>query len=151
MAIWVDADACPRVIKDILFRAAVRTEQMLTLVANQPLTVPASAWIRTIQVAQGFDVADQQIVRSVARGDLVVTQDIPLAAELVELGAVALSPRGEPFSPETIREQLAMRDLLDGLRSSGIETGGPAAFSDSDRRAFASQLDRYLAHLCDPR
>ncbi|MEX0732744.1 MAG: YaiI/YqxD family protein [Aquisalimonadaceae bacterium] len=145
MRIWVDADACPRVIKDILFRAAERTGTLLTLVANQPLQTPPSPLIRTIQVSAGFDVADDRIVELAAAGDLVITGDIPLAAEVIDKGAQALSPRGELFSPDTIRERLVMRDLMDELRGSGVDTGGPAAYSSRDRQTFANQLDRILA------
>ena len=145
MKIWVDADACPKVIKEILFRAAERAEVELILVANQLLRVPASPWVRAVQVPAGFDVADNEIVRLAGAGDLVITADIPLAAEAMAKGALALNPRGERYSEETIRERLMMRDLLDTLRASGIESGGPPAFSQADRQAFAAQLDRILA------
>lgn len=145
MNIWVDGDACPQVIKEILFRAAERTRIPLTLVANQPVRVPASPVIRMLQVARGFDVADAEIVRRVAPGDLVVTADIPLAAEVIDKGGVALSPRGELFTTENIRGRLNMRDFLDTLRASGIDTGGPAALGQSERRAFAGHLDSWLA------
>ena len=145
MKIWVDADACPKVIKEILFRAAERAEVELILVANQLLRVPASPWVRAVQVPAGFDVADNEIVRQAGAGDLVITADIPLAAEAMAKGALALNPRGERYSEETIRERLMMRDLLDTLRASGIESGGPPAFSQADRQAFAAQLDRILA------
>ncbi len=147
MHIWVDADACPRVIKDMLFRAAERTGVALTLVANQLLAVPPSPHIRAIQVPGGFDVADHYIVEQVAAGDLVVTADIPLAARVVEKGARALDPRGELHTAATIRERLSMRDFMEELRSSGVETGGPAAFGQAERQAFARQLDRLLAAL----
>ena len=143
--IWVDADACPKAIKDILFRAANRVGVPLTLVANQPLQVPGSRYIRSIQVAAGFDVADNHIVQQAAAGDLVVTADIPLAAELVAKGCLALDPRGELYTEENIRQRLNMRDFMDTLRSSGVDTGGPATFSPADRQAFANQLDRLLA------
>ncbi|MCW7541609.1 YaiI/YqxD family protein [Aquabacterium sp. A7-Y] len=143
--LWVDADACPKVIKDILFRAAVRSQLLMTLVANRDLYVPPSPYIRTLRVARGFDVADDEIARQVAPGDLVVTQDIGLAALVLARDAHAVSPRGEPFSPDTIDERLRMRDLMDSLRSSGIDTGGPSALSAADRQAFARQLDLYLA------
>lgn len=145
MKIWVDADACPVVIKDILFRAAVRAEIPLTLVANQFVRVPPSPFIRSVQVPAGFDVADNEIVRRLEAGDLVITSDIPLAAEVIEKGAHALNPRGEFYSAENIRALLNMRDFMDTLRSSGIDTGGPPALSQSDRKAFANHLDRFLA------
>ncbi len=144
MHIWVDADACPRVIKDILYRAAERRGIPLTLVANQPLTVPPSRHIRTQQVGAGFDVADNHIVAQVAPGDLVITADIPLAAEVVEKGAQALDPRGELYTTENIRQRLNMRDFMDTLRSSGVDTGGPASLSQTERQAFANHLDRIL-------
>lgn len=145
LQIWVDADACPVVIKDILYRAAQRTGLMLVLVANQPLRVPSSPHIRAIQVPKGFDVADHHIASRVQAGDLVITADIPLAAAVVDKGAHALNPRGELYGAENIRELLDMRNFMDTLRSSGIETGGPAAFSHADRQAFANRLDRFLA------
>ncbi|RMG36789.1 MAG: YaiI/YqxD family protein [Gammaproteobacteria bacterium] len=145
MRIWVDADAAPRVIKEILYRAAERTGIELVLVANQPLQTPPSRHIRSVQVAAGFDVADNYIVQQVAPGDLVVTADIPLAAEVLEKGAAALNPRGERYTEDNIRQRLNMRDFMDTLRASGVHTGGPAAFSQQDRQAFANQLDRYLA------
>ena len=145
MQIWVDADACPVVIKEILFRAAERTGTRLTLVANSPLRVPASARIQTLRVAAGADVADQEIVARLQPGDLVITQDIPLAAEVIAKGGHALSPRGELFDPDDIGARLDMRDFMESLRSSGIPTGGPPAISQNDRRAFANHLDRFLA------
>ena len=145
MKIWVDADACPVVIKDILFRAAQRTETMLTLVANQAIRVPASDFIRTVQVSSGFDVADNEIVKQLDAGDLVITADIPLAAEVIEKGGHALNPRGELYSQDNIRARLNMRDFMDTLRASGIHTGGPPTISHSDRQAFANSLDRFLA------
>ncbi len=145
MKIWVDADACPVVIKEILFRAAQRTETMLTLVANQAIGVPASDFIRTIQVPSGFDVADNEIVKQLDAGDLVITADIPLAAEVIEKGGHALNPRGELYSQDNIRARLNMRDFMDTLRASGIHTGGPPTISHSDRQAFANNLDRFLA------
>ena len=129
MHIWVDADACPVVIKDILFRAAQRWQVPVTLVANQPLSTPPSPLIRAVQVPRGFDVADAHIVERAAPGDLVITADIPLAAEVLEKGAMALNPRGERYSPETIRERLAVRDMMEELRASGVDTGGPRSFS----------------------
>jgi uncharacterized protein YaiI (UPF0178 family) len=145
MEIWVDADACPVVIKEILFRAAKRTGIQLTLVANQPVHIPKSPSIRMIQVPSGFDVADNEIVRRCSAGDLIVTSDIPLAAEVIDKGAYALSPRGELFSADDIRARLNMRDFLDTLRASGIDTGGPPALSHSDRQLFASHLDTLLS------
>ena len=145
MEIWVDADACPVVIKEILFRAAERTGVQLTLVANQPLSTPSSANIKTLQVPRGFDVADDEIVKRAASGDLVITSDIPLAAEIINKGGHALSPRGEMFSVENIGARLNMRDFLDTMRSSGVQVdGGPAAFSQRDKQAFANNLDRFL-------
>ena len=145
MKIWVDADACPVVIKEILYRAAKRTRTELTLVANQPLSVPPSPLINTIQVWSGFDVADNEIVRRSDVGDLVITADIPLAAEIIEKGARALNPRGELYTTENIKARLNMRDFMETLRGSGIQTGGPKEFSQSDRQAFANSLDRILA------
>jgi uncharacterized protein YaiI (UPF0178 family) len=145
MHIWVDADACPKPIKEILFRAAERVAVPLTLVANQPVPVPRSRHVQSVQVSAGFDVADNYIVRQLEAGDLVVTADIPLAAEVIARGALALNPRGELYSEDNIRQRLNMRDFLDTLRSSGIDTGGPAAFGHADRQAFANQLDRLLA------
>ncbi len=144
MKIWVDADACPVVIKDILFRAAERTGAQLTLVANQPVRIPPSPRIRFIQVASGFDVADNEIVKRLSAGDLVITGDIPLAAEVIEKGGYALNPRGELYSADNIKERLTMRDFMDTLRSSGIDTGGPPALSQGDRKSFANHLDRLL-------
>ncbi len=148
MHIWVDADACPKVVKDMLFRASERKQVPVTLVANQYLATPPSPLINAVQVQQGFDVADNYIAAKVAPGDLVVTQDIPLAAEVVELKAIAINPRGELYTRENIKQRLSMRDFMETLRSSGVETGGPAAFSQSDRQAFANQLDRFLAKNC---
>jgi len=143
--IWVDADACPNVIKEILYRAAERVKMPLLLVANQPLQIPRSPYIRAIRVAAGFDVADNHIVQQAAPGDLVITADIPLAAEVVDKGCLAINPRGELYSKENIRQRLNMRDFMDTLRSSGVDTGGQATFSKADRMAFANQLDRLLA------
>jgi len=145
MKLWVDADACPVVIKEILFRAAERTCSLLTLVANQPIRVPSSQYIKTVQVPAGFDVADDEIVKRLEAGDLVITADIPLAAEVIEKGGHALNPRGELYTTENIKARLNMRDFMDTLRSSGINTGGPPAISLSDRQAFANNLDRFLA------
>ena len=148
MHIWVDADACPGVIKDILFRAADRAQISMTLVANKLLRVPASAYVRSIQVPKGFDVADDEIVQRVAPGDLIITADVPLAAEVIARGAHAIDPRGELFSADTIRERLTMRDFLDQMRASGIQTAGPAPFANADRKRFADQLDRFLTKAC---
>jgi hypothetical protein len=145
MRIWVDADACPVVIKDILFRAAKRTGTQLTLVANQYIQVPASEFIRTIQVASGFDVADNEIVKRLVPGDLVITADIPLADEVIEKGGHALNPRGELYSRDNIKALLNMRDFMDTMRASGVNTGGPPAISQRDRQDFANSLDRFLA------
>ena len=145
MQIWVDADACPNVIKEILFRAADRVAVQVTLVANQAIQVPRSQHIRSIQVASGFDVADNYIVQQAKVGDLVITADIPLASEAIDKGCLALNPRGELYTTENIRQRLNMRDFMDTMRSSGVDTGGPPAFSKADRMAFANQLDRLLA------
>jgi uncharacterized protein YaiI (UPF0178 family) len=144
LQIWVDADACPAVIKDILFRAAERMQVPVTLVANQPIRIPPSRFIKMLQVASGFDVADNEIVKRVEPGDLVITADIPLAAEVIGKGGHALNPRGELYSVNNIRERLNMRDFMDTMRASGINTGGPPALNQSDRQAFANQLDRFL-------
>ncbi|MCU5772077.1 YaiI/YqxD family protein [Erwiniaceae bacterium BAC15a-03b] len=144
MPIWVDADACPKVIKEVLYRAADRAQVEITFVANQPLNVPPSRFLRTLQVPAGFDVADNEIVRRAEKGDLVVTADIPLAAEVMEKGAIALNPRGERYSNATIRERLTMRDFMDTMRSSGIQTGGPSALSQKDRQQFANELDKWI-------
>src|SRR5690606_25011018 len=141
----VDADACPVVVKDILFRAARRTGRDLTLVANQMMRVPAAPNIRAVQVPGGFDVADDWIAERVTPGDLVVTADIPLAAQVVEKGALALSPRGERYGKDNIRELLDLRNFMDTLRTTGVDTGGPTAFGQADRQKFANQLDRLLA------
>ena len=144
MPIWVDADACPKVIKEVLYRAAEREQIMVTLVANQSLSVPPSRFLRTLRVAAGFDVADNEIVQRASAGDLVITADIPLAAEVMEKGAIALNPRGERYSEATIRERLTMRDFMDTLRASGVQTGGPSALSQRDRQAFANELEKWL-------
>ncbi|MDH3935521.1 MAG: YaiI/YqxD family protein [Gammaproteobacteria bacterium] len=151
MQIWIDADACPGVIKEILFRAAQRTGVQLTLVANQLLRVPAAANISMIQVAQGFDVADNEIVKRAGAGDLVITSDIPLAAEVIDKGANVLSPRGEWYSTENIRARLNMRDFMDTLRSSGVDTGGPPTLNQADRQAFANHLDSFLTRHAQSR
>ncbi len=145
MQIWVDADACPNVIKEILYRAANRTGVLVTLVANQGLNPPKSKYIKTLQVASGFDIADNEIVKRLSAGDLVITADIPLAAEAIEKDAHALNPRGEFYTRENIRSRLNMRDFMDTMRASGINTGGPPPLNTSDRQAFANNLDRFLA------
>ena len=145
MQIWVDADACPGVVKEILFRVADRLQINVTLVANQLLRTPPSRFIRALQVPQGFDVADQEIVRLAQAGDLVITADIPLAAEVLEKEVFALNPRGEFYTKDNIQQFLSMRSFMDELRSSGVDTGGPAPFNQSDRQAFANQLDKHLA------
>ena len=145
MQIWVDADACPNVIKEILFRAAERVQIPLILVANKILQIPPSRYIRAMRVGAGFDVADNTIVREMESGDLVITADIPLAAAVIGRGGHALNPRGEYYSKENIEERLAMRNFMDELRKTGVNTGGPAALSQKDRQAFANGLDRFLA------
>ncbi len=145
MRIWVDADACPAVIKDILYRAAERVRCPLVLVANQPLRTPPSPYIKSMQVAGGIDVADNRIVELVQAGDLVITADIPLAAAVIDKDGHALNPRGELYTKDNIRERLTMRNFLGELRNSGVRTGGPSALSHGDRQAFANQLDRFLA------
>ena len=149
MHIWVDADACPRVIKDILFRAAERVRLPMTLVANQQVAVPPSQYIRAIQVSQGFDVADNRIVQGANPGDLVITADIPLAAQIVDKGAFALNPRGEFYTRENIRERLTMRNFMEELRSAGMASGGPPPLNQADRQNFANQLDAFLAKVKD--
>lgn len=144
MKIWVDADACPAVVKDILFRAARRTGISLTLVANQPIRVPRSPNISTLQVASGFDVADNEIVKRLEPGDLVITADIPLASDAIDRQAIALNPRGELYTRNNIKARLNMRDFMDSLRGAGVDTGGPPPFNQNDRHAFARQLDRLL-------
>lgn len=147
MPIWVDADACPKVIKEILFRAADRKAVQVTLVANRLLYTPSSPYISAIQVADGFDVADSEIVKRLEAGDLVITADIPLAAEVIAKGGHALDPRGEMHSSDTIQARLMMRDFMDTLRASGVDTGGPSALSQRDRQLFAKHLDYYLTNL----
>ncbi|KJS03610.1 MAG: hypothetical protein VR65_01295 [Desulfobulbaceae bacterium BRH_c16a] len=144
MKIWVDADACPAVIKDILFRAAERTRIQMTLVANRPLRFPPSPYISFLRVAAGLDVADNEIVKKLSADDLVITADIPLAAKVIEKGGYALNPRGEFYSAENIRARLSMRDFLDSLRADGIDTGGPPTLNQSDRQQFANRLDTFL-------
>lgn len=148
MNIWVDADACPVVIKEILYRAANRSQIPLILVANQMLRVPPSPWIKALQVPGGFDVADQRIAAEAQRGDLVITADIPLAALVIPKGAMVIDPRGELLSATNIQERLTLRNFMDTLRSSGVDTGGPAPFSSADRQNFANQLDRILTKAC---
>jgi uncharacterized protein YaiI (UPF0178 family) len=146
MQIWVDADACPQVIKDILFRAAEREQVLTTLVSNMPLRrTPTSSYIRTIRVAKGFDGADHRIVEEMQPGDLVVTADLPLAAEVVTRGGHALDPRGEFYSEDNVRERLAMRNLMQELRSGGELLGGPAPIGQRDRQLFANELDLFLS------
>ena len=144
MKIWCDADACPVVIKDILFKASNRTATQLTLIANQSVAVPPSKYIKSIRVQSGFDVADNEIVKRMQSGDLVITSDIPLAAEVIDKGGTSLSPRGELYTVENIRSRLNMRDFMDSLRSSGVDTGGPPPLNQSDRKTFANHLDRIL-------
>ncbi len=145
MKIWVDADACPAVIKDILYRAAERTGVSMTLVANRTLQVPPARNIDSLRVASGLNVADNEIVQRLAAGDLVITADIPLAAAVIDKGGHALDPRGDMHSSDNIGARLSMRDFMDSLRASGVDTGGPATLNQSDRKAFANQLDRFLA------
>jgi len=145
LKIWVDADACPVVIKEILFKAAERTKVQLTLVANQAIRIPPSRFISFVQVSSGLDVADNEIVERVQADDLVITGDIPLAADVIEKGGHALNPRGEMYTAENIKARLNIRDFMDTLRGSGIDTGGPPALSQGDRKVFADNLDRFLA------
>ena len=145
MKIWIDADACPGVIKEILFRAAERTKRHVILIANHPLYVPPSPFIRMQQVESGFDVADNEIVKRLESGDLVITSDIPLAAQVIKKEGLVLSPRGELYTRENIGARLSMRDFMEGLRNSGVDTGGQSALSQNDRKTFANQLDKLLA------
>ncbi len=145
MKIYVDADACPTVIKEILYRAAERKKLQLILIANQPLRVPPSKFIQTLTVSGGFDVADDEIVKRCEAGDLVITADIPLAAEVIAKGGQALSPRGELFTKDNIRGRLNVRDFMDTMRASGVQSGGPPPLNQRDRMAFANHLDRILA------
>lgn len=144
MKIWVDADSCPVVIKEILYKASERRQIEITLVANRALRVPRSKYIKTLQVPKGLDVADNEIVKKLESGDLVITADIPLAAQVVEKGAFALSPRGEVFAVDTIKSRLSMRDFMDSLRASGVDTGGPQTLNKKDRQQFANKLDALL-------
>ncbi|MSQ54804.1 MAG: YaiI/YqxD family protein [Betaproteobacteria bacterium] len=150
MQIWVDADACPVVIKEILYRAAERAQVSLTLVANKLLGVPRSPFISALQVSRGFDVADNEIARRVQPGDLVVTADVPLAADVIARGGHALNPRGELYTQDNIQERLSTRDFLEKLRETGVQTGGPAPIDQGDRQRFANQLDRFLGRLPRP-
>lgn len=145
--IWVDADACPTVIKEILYRAAERKKLPLVLVANQSLRTPPSPYISSLTVSKGFDEADNEIVRRTAPGDLVITADIPLAADVLAKGGLALNPRGELYSTDTIKQKLTMRDFMETMRASGIQSGGPAPLNQGDRQAFANQLDKILQQL----
>ena len=147
MHIWVDADACPAVIKEILYRAAERRRISMTLVANKLRRTPVSPFIRALQVPHGFDVADNEIAKRVEPGDLVITADVPLAADVIARGGHALNPRGELYTTDNIRERLEMRNFLDTLRGSGVQTGGPPPIDQSDRKRFADQLDRFLSRL----
>ena len=144
MKIWVDADACPVAIKEILFRAAIRTQTTVMLVANQSLKVPPSPYIKSVQVLKGFDVADNEIIRQSQNGDLIITSDIPLADDVIKKGALALSPRGDLFSKDNIKARLNMRDFLDTMRASGVDTGGPSPLTERDNKKFADNLDRIL-------
>lgn len=146
VSIWVDADACPVAIKEILFKAGPRAKVRITFVANHAIRVPPSPWLSRVQVEQGFDIADNEIVRRVSSGDLVITSDIPLADEVITKGATVVTPRGEPLTKENIRSRLNIRDFMDTMRSSGIQTSGPPPLSQRERQAFANTLDRYLAH-----
>ena len=150
MQIWVDADACPVVIREILFRAAERTGITMTLVANKPVRLPVAQNLRFVQVPAGFDAADKRIVELMVPGDLVITADVPLAAAAIEKGGVALNPRGELYTSENVRERLSVRNFLDELRGSGVNTGGPGALSQRERQMFANQLDRLLARQVKP-
>ena len=152
MTIWVDADACPVVVKEIIFRAAIRTETQSILVANNFIKVPNSNFISFLQVPKGFDIADDEISNRVKEGDLVVTADIPLASEVIEKGAVALNPRGERYSKDTIKQKLNLRDFMDTMRSSGEHSGGPPPLNHGNRQAFANELDKYLlGHAKEPK
>lgn len=151
MQILVDADACPAVVKEMLYRAAQRVEVCVTLVANQYMRTPPSRFIKSIQVPAGFDAADDRIVELVTAGDLVITADIPLASAALDKGAHVLDPRGSWFTRENIQERLTMREVMDQLRASGIDTGGPSPYSAQDSKAFAGQLDRFLARHAPPK
>ncbi|QYJ87218.1 YaiI/YqxD family protein [Shewanella mesophila] len=144
MKIWVDADACPGVIKEMLFRAADRAEIEVTLVANHAMRIPPSRFINLVTVSSGFDVADDEIVKRLNGGDLVITADIPLASEVIDKGGFALNPRGELYTTQNIKSILNMRDFMDTMRASGVQTGGPAAIGQSEKQAFGNQLDRFI-------
>ena len=150
MKIWVDADACPVAIKEILFKAADRTQTIPTLLANHSLRIPPSKFIKFMQVSSGFDVADDEIVQRVSAGDLVITQDIPLASEVIDNGAIALSPRGELYTTANIRARLNIRDFMDTMRASGVNTGGPPPMNQADKQAFANHLDKFLTQHKKP-
>ncbi len=145
MHIWIDADACPVVIKEILCRAAMRKKIAITFIANQTVNVPRSPFIKTVRVSQGFDVADDEIVKRVVAGDLVITSDIPLASDVIEKGGFVLTSRGEQYTLDNIKNRLSMRDFMESMRSSGVQTGGPPPMNQADRQQFANQLDRFLA------
>lgn len=145
MKIWVDADACPNTIKEILFRAAKRTETMVILVANAPLVTPASRFIATVRVEHGFDRADDYIVQNVDVNDLVITADIPLAAQIVAKQAIALNPRGELYTENNMKQRLGIRDMMESIRGSGVNIGGPATLGIKEKTAFANALDKILA------
>lgn len=147
MKIWVDADACPVVIKEIIFKAADRAQIVTTLVANHNVRVPPSRFISFMQVSSGFDIADDEIVKRVNEGDLVITSDIPLADEVIDKLGTALSPRGELYTKENIKSRLNIRDFMDTMRASGVQTGGPAALSQTDRQNFANHLDRIITQF----
>ena len=147
MIIWVDADACPVVVKEILYRAAERTQTQVIFVANQYLSLPPSRFLTFKQVPAGFDVADNEIAQQVQMDDLVITSDIPLASEVIDKQATALNPRGELYTKSNIRQRLNMRDFMDTMRASGVETGGQAKFSDRDKQNFANELDKYLTKV----
>lgn len=147
MDIWIDADACPNPIKEILFRAADRVKVQMTLVANAPLRLNGSQYLKFVQVPASFDAADKRIVELMSAGDLVITADLPLAAAVIEKGGLALNPRGELYTPENVRERLSMRNFMEELRSGGVATGGPPALNQRDKQAFANALDRQLARL----
>lgn len=148
MKIWIDADACPAVIRDILYKAAERRKVQLILVANAPIRIPSSPFIRFVRVSQGSDVADMAIIAELTPGDLVITADLPLAAAAVGRGAHALNPRGEMYSAENVRNRLSMRDFMDSLRAEGIDTGGPPPLTKKDRQQFANNLDTFLMRHC---
>lgn len=145
MHIWIDADACPVVIKDILCRAAMRKKTPITFIANQKVNIPRSPFIKSVRVSQGFDVADNEIVKRVSKGDLVITSDIPLASDVIEKGGFVLTSRGEQYTLDNIKNRLSMRDFMESMRSSGVQTGGPPPMNQADRQQFANKLDQFLA------